>query len=112
MADLHDVLGPYVADGSLPGAVAILAGGGRDEVAVVGSAAVGGPAMTRDSIFRLASITKPVTAAAVMILVDDGRITLDDPVARWLPELADPKVVRRRPARSTTWSRPLGRSPS
>jgi CubicO group peptidase (beta-lactamase class C family) len=94
MADLHDVLGSYVADGSLPGAVAILAGGGRDEVAVVGSASVGGSPMTRDSIFRLASITKPVTAAAVMILVDDARITLDDPVARWLPELAHPKVVR------------------
>jgi CubicO group peptidase (beta-lactamase class C family) len=94
MADLRDVLGSYVADGSLPGAVAILAGGGRDEVAVVGSAAVGGPPMTRDSIFRLASITKPITAAAVMILVDDGRIALDDPVARWLPELADLKVVR------------------
>jgi CubicO group peptidase (beta-lactamase class C family) len=94
MADLHDVLGSYVADGSLPGAVAILADGGRDEVAVVGSAAVGGPPMARDSIFRLASITKPITAAAVMILVDDGRIRLGDPVARWLPELADLKVVR------------------
>jgi len=94
MADLQDMLGSYVADGSLPGAVAILAGGGRDEVAVVGSAAVGGPPMARDSIFRLASITKPITAAAVMILIDDGRIALDDPVARWLPELADPKVVR------------------
>jgi CubicO group peptidase (beta-lactamase class C family) len=94
MADLHEVLGSYVADGSLPGAVAILADGGRDEVAVVGSAAVGGPPMARDSIFRLASITKPITAAAVMILVDDGRITLGDPVARWLPELADLKVVR------------------
>ena len=94
MADLHDVLGSYVADGSLPGAVAILAGGDRDEVAVVGSAAVGGSPMTRDSIFRLASITKPITAAAVMILVDDARIALDDPVAGWLPELAGPMVVR------------------
>ena len=50
--------------------------------------------MTRDSIFRLASITKPVTAAAVMLLVQDGRIALADPVATWLPELARPVVVR------------------
>jgi CubicO group peptidase (beta-lactamase class C family) len=94
MADLHDMLASYVADGSLPGAVAVLAGGDRTEVAVVGSASVGGPPMARDSIFRFASITKPITAAAVMILVEDGRIALDDPVGRWLPELADPKVVR------------------
>jgi CubicO group peptidase (beta-lactamase class C family) len=50
--------------------------------------------MTRDSIFRIASITKPITAAATMMLVDDGRIALDDPVSRWLPELANPSVVR------------------
>jgi CubicO group peptidase (beta-lactamase class C family) len=94
MADLHDMLASYVADGSLPGAVAVLTGGDRTEVAVVGSAAVGGAPMARDAIFRFASITKPITAAAVMMLVEDGRIALDDPVARWLPELADPKVVR------------------
>src|SRR3984957_19464861 len=94
MADLHDMLASYVADGSLPGAVAVLAGGDGTEVAVVGSASVGGTSMARDSIFRFASITKPITAAAVMILVEDGRIALDDPVGRWLPELADPKVVR------------------
>ena len=64
MADLHDMLASYVADGSLPGAVAVLAGGDRTEVAVVGSAAVGGAPMTRDAIFRFASITKPITAAA------------------------------------------------
>ena len=61
----------------------------------VGSADVDGTApMARDSIFRIASITKPITAAAVMLLVEDGRIALDDPVGRWLPELASPVVVR------------------
>jgi len=72
----------------------VLAHGDQAEVTVVGSAAVGGAPMARDAIFRFASITKPITAAAVMMLVEDGRIALDDPVARWLPELADPKVVR------------------
>src|SRR5436190_18852143 len=50
--------------------------------------------MTRDAIFRVASITKPITAAATMMLVDDGRLRLEDPIARWLPELAAPVVVR------------------
>jgi CubicO group peptidase (beta-lactamase class C family) len=94
MAGLHDVLETYVGNGSVPGAVCLVARGNRAEVAVVGSVAVGGVSMARDSIFRLASITKPITAAAVMTLVDDGRITLDSPVGQWLPELAEPKVVR------------------
>jgi CubicO group peptidase (beta-lactamase class C family) len=94
MAGLHDVLERYVSDGSVPGAVGLVVCGDRIEVAVVGSMAVDGGSMARDSIFRFASITKPVTAAAVMMLVEDGRIALDDPVGRWLPELAEPKVVR------------------
>jgi CubicO group peptidase (beta-lactamase class C family) len=94
MAGLHSLLEEYTQDGSLPGAVGLVAEGHQIEVAVVGSVAFGGAAMARDSIFRLASITKPITAAAVMMLVDDGRIALDDPAGRWLPELAHPKVVR------------------
>jgi CubicO group peptidase (beta-lactamase class C family) len=94
MAELHDLLETYVGDGSIPGAVALVARGDRTEVATVGSVAVGGAPMAEDSIFRLASITKPITAAAVMMLAEDGRIALDDPVAPWLPELAQPRVVR------------------
>src|SRR5262249_20872887 len=52
--------------------------------------------MDRDALFRIASITKPITAAAVMMLAEDGRLALDDPVDRWLPELAAPSVVRTR----------------
>jgi CubicO group peptidase (beta-lactamase class C family) len=94
MADLHDLLDAYVGDGTLPGAVGLVARGDHTEAAVAGSVATDGAPMDRDSIFRLASITKPITAAAVMLLVQDGRIKLDDPVASWLPELAAPKVVR------------------
>jgi CubicO group peptidase (beta-lactamase class C family) len=94
MAGLHDTLQAYVNNGSVPGAVGLVARGGRVEVAAVGSMALGGAAMARDSIFRFASITKPITAAAVMMLVEDGRVALNDPVGRWLPELAEPKVVR------------------
>lgn len=94
MTDLSDVLERYVSDGSLPGAVAMVAHGDLIEVAAVGSAAIGGDPMTRESIFRFASITKPIIAAAVMILIEDGRISLHDAVGVWLPELAEPRVVR------------------
>jgi CubicO group peptidase (beta-lactamase class C family) len=94
-ASLHDFLKTYISDGSMPGAVALVARGDHVEAEAVGSADVEGTApMARDSIFRIASITKPVTAAAVMMLVEDGQIALDDPVAPWLPELASPVVVR------------------
>jgi CubicO group peptidase (beta-lactamase class C family) len=94
-ANLGEVLRPYVEDGNLPGAVALVCRGGDVEFAAVGSTDVEGRTpMARDSIFRIASITKPITAAAVMVLVDDGRLDLADPVERWLPELAAPSVVR------------------
>jgi CubicO group peptidase (beta-lactamase class C family) len=58
------------------------------------TAAGGRDPMRRDTIFRIASMTKPVTAAAAMILVEEGKLRLDEPVDRWLPELADRKVLR------------------
>ena len=92
---LRDLLEAHVSSGAVPGVVALLARGEQVEVQAVGAAAVGGAApMARDSIFRIASITKPIIAAAVMMLVDDGRIALEDPVERWLPELASRIVVR------------------
>ncbi|MFD5798410.1 serine hydrolase domain-containing protein [Streptomyces diastatochromogenes] len=95
MTALHDTLRRYVDDGTVPGAVALVARGDEVEVVTVGHADVGGESpMARDSLFRIASITKPVTAAAVLMLVEDGLIGLDDPVDAWLPELAKPMAVR------------------
>jgi CubicO group peptidase (beta-lactamase class C family) len=95
MSNLHDILQTYASNGSVPGVVGLIARGDRVVVAAAGSADVDGTApMARDSIFRVASITKPITAAAVMMLVEDGRIALQDPVREWLPELASPAVVR------------------
>ena len=95
MSHLHDVLQPYVGSGSVPGAVGLVARDDQAEVQAVGSADADGTSpLARDSIFRIASITKPMTAAAAMMLVEDGQITLDDPVGPWLPELASPAVVR------------------
>jgi len=95
MGSLHDILQTNVGNGSVAGAVGLVARGDQVEVEAAGWADAGGSApMTRESIFRIASITKPITAAAVMMLVEDGRIALDDPVGPWLPELASPAVVR------------------
>ncbi|HKG51601.1 MAG TPA: serine hydrolase domain-containing protein [Actinomycetales bacterium] len=95
MTDLRNVLDTHVTNGPVPGAVVLVARGERVEVQAAGSVDVEGSApVARDSIFRIASITKPITAAAVMALVEDGRVELDAPVDKWLPELASPKVVR------------------
>lgn len=61
MANLHDTLDAHVRNGSVPGAVGLVARGDRIEAAAVGSVSLGGAPMRRDSIFRLASITKPVS---------------------------------------------------
>ncbi|RSN66586.1 serine hydrolase [Actinomadura sp. WAC 06369] len=86
----------HVAAGLVPGLVALVRRGGETGAVVLGSTAVdGGAPMRRDALFRVASLTKPVVAAAAMMLVEDGRLRLDDPVDGLLPELAAPRVLRR-----------------
>ncbi|QDY77341.1 serine hydrolase domain-containing protein [Streptomyces qinzhouensis] len=92
---LRALLADGVRQGQATGVVGLVARGGAAELAVAGSRTLGGPDdIAPDTVFRLASLTKMVTAAAVLLLVDEGRIALRDPVARWLPELAAPMVVR------------------
>lgn len=91
---LHDVMAGHVADGDMPGLVTLVSRGGEVDVDVIGNMAIGGAPMQRDTIFRISSMTKPVTAAAAMILVEECRLRLDDPVDSWLPELADRRVLR------------------
>ena len=94
MRTLEKLLTDRLGD-ALPGAVAVVARGDDVELAAVGSIDCEGSApMERDTLFRIASVTKPITAAAVSILLDDGVLALDDPIGRWLPELASPSVVR------------------
>jgi len=50
--------------------------------------------MERDTLFRIASMTKPVTTLAALMLVEEGKLKLDDPVTKWLPELKDMRVLR------------------
>lgn len=53
-----------------------------------------GKPMTRDTLFRIASMTKPITSIAALMQMEDGKLRLDDPIAKWIPELADPKVLK------------------
>ena len=93
---MHDVMAGYVDRGQVPGLVALVSRAGELRVDALGSLAVGGQSpVQRDTIFRIASMTKPITAAAAMILVEECRLRLDEPVDRLLPELADRKVIKR-----------------
>ncbi|WP_394824465.1 serine hydrolase domain-containing protein [Pendulispora albinea] len=92
----REVLAPYVERGEVPGLVALVARGHREELLVMGTTAQGSRgAVEADTIFRITSITKPLTATAAMMLIGDGKLALDEPVARWLPELSHPKVLER-----------------
>ncbi len=84
----------HVASGHVPGLVALVASGGQAHVVAHGTLSIGGAPVARDSLFRIASMTKPVTGAATMALVEEGLVGLDEPVERLLPELADRRVLR------------------
>lgn len=85
----------HVGDETVPGLVALAARGDQVHAEALGSLSIGGPAVERDSLFRIASITKPVTGAATLALIGEGLLHLDEPVGRLLPELAAPRVLRR-----------------
>jgi CubicO group peptidase (beta-lactamase class C family) len=94
LARMRNVLASHVSDREVPGLVALVHRRGETHVEALGELAIGGPPMRRDAIFRIASMTKPVAAAAAMILVEECRLRLDDPVDPWLPELANRRVLR------------------
>src|SRR5438046_2400831 len=92
----HEVMAGYVERGDVPGLVTLVSRRGEVHVDAIGTQAIGdSPPMRRDTIFRISSMTKPIIAAATMILVEECKLRLDDPVDRWLPELAERKVLKR-----------------
>jgi CubicO group peptidase (beta-lactamase class C family) len=95
LAGLHQVMAGYVKRREMPGLVTLLSRRGEVWVDAIGAKAFGGDPVARDTIFRIASMTKPITAAAAMILIEDHKLELNEPVDRLLPELAHRKVLRR-----------------
>src|SRR5205807_4303778 len=95
LARIGQALTSQIEARSFPGAVALVARKGR----IAYFEAFGqldpqsGAPMTKDAIFRLYSMTKPFTSVAAMILVEEGKLLLADPVSKYLPELANPQVA-------------------
>ena len=85
---VRDVLAGHVQRGTVPGVVALLSRGGQTHLEQAGD-------VSPDTIFRISSMTKPVTAVAAMILVEECVLRLDDPVDEYLPELASRRVLTR-----------------
>lgn len=113
---LHRSMASYVERDERPGIVTLVSRRGETHVDAVGSHAFGSARpMQRDTLFRIASITKPVVAAAALILIHQGQLRLDEPIDRLLPELAKRRVLRRVdgalddtvPAKRPIWVRDL-----
>lgn len=83
-----------VGDTRVPGLVALVARGDEAHVEALGSLTIGGNPTKPDSLFRIASTTKPITAAATLAVIEEGLIDLDGSVEPLLPELADRQVLR------------------
>jgi CubicO group peptidase (beta-lactamase class C family) len=95
-AAVHAALQPFVRSGHLPGYVAGWRRGGEIVIDMAGTLAAGsGPEMAADTLFRIASLSKPVGGVLALTLVEEGKLALDDEVAQWLPELAAPRVLSR-----------------
>ena len=95
LSQLHDRMARHVERGDMPGLITLVARNGEAHVDVVGKQDFDDrEPMQRDAIFRIASLTKPITAAAAMILVDEGTLQMDRAVDDLLPELTGQRVLR------------------
>ncbi len=91
---LHSAMAARIEKGEMPGMVVLIARDDEVHVDAIGVKAFGSTEpMRRDTVFRIASMTKPILAAATMMLVEDGKLKLEEPVEGWLPELANPRVL-------------------
>ncbi|WP_194774531.1 serine hydrolase domain-containing protein [Pararhodonellum marinum] len=103
---LDAMLEESVASGEIPGAVALIVRNGK----VVYHAAKGkadvesGKNMSKDAIFRIASQTKAITSTAVMMLWEEGKFTLDDPISKYIPEFKNPQVLQNFRFADTTYT--------
>lgn len=95
LCDTSAVLQGFVDRGELAGVVTLTSRGGQ----IVQSDAIGWrdletrDALRPDTLFRIASMTKPITSVAALMLIEEGKLALDDPIARWVPELSQPLVL-------------------
>ena len=96
LAKIGPTLQGVVDKGYLSGVVTLLWRNGKvADVTAVGkrNLETGAP-MTRDTLFRIASMTKPVTSAVILMLMEEGKLRLDDPITKWAPEFSDMAVLK------------------
>jgi CubicO group peptidase (beta-lactamase class C family) len=91
---LHETMKELVEHGNLPGLVFYVEKRGQQYRGEIGIANSSGTPMRRDTIFRIASLTKPIMGVATLMLVEDGALSLDQPIEQVLPELANIRVLR------------------
>lgn len=112
LAKIDEMCQEWISDGTLPGMVVLVARKGEivfHEAYGMADAAAGVP-MQKDAIFRIASQTKAITATAVMMLWEEGKFGLDDPISNYIPEFKNPQVLESfNPSDSSFTGRPAKR---
>src|ERR1700761_8401061 len=93
LARVREVMAGYVERGETPGLVLALSRRGESVIEPIGAADLDGTPIQSDTIFRISSMTKPMTAVATMMCGEECQLRRDEPVDRLLPELADRKVL-------------------
>ena len=110
LARIHDAVQRHIDAGLLSGAVTLVARDGK--IAHLEAHGLmdleSKRAMQKDAVFRLASMSKPVTAVAVMMLVEEGKVRLNDPVSRFIPEFKSSKVAVAKPGARGSGAAPAG----
>ena len=92
---MREVMQRHVDSGAVPGLVMLVHHRGREHVDTIGTMGYQSKEpIRRNTIFRLASMTKPITAVGAMLLIEECKVRLDDPLDEWLPELKDRRVLR------------------
>ena len=91
--DIHEAMRVAISTGQIPGAVVLVERDGKIAF-LEAQGSFKGKALQPNSIFSIASLTKPITAVAVMMLVEEGKINLNDPISKYIPELGGKRVVR------------------
>ena len=92
---VNDLVKTYIDSGQISGAVTMVSRKGRiAHFEAQGLMDIEGKtAMRKDAIFRMASMSKPVTGVAILMLMEEGKLRLTDPVSRFIPEFKNPKVA-------------------
>ena len=99
LALVRDALKLHIDNGQIPGGIVLVERNGKVVLLDAQGKTPSGQPLTTDTVFGIASLTKPVTAVAVLMFVDDGKIDLDDPVSKYIPEFGAARRVRMLEAR-------------